>query len=142
MSVFYNKLCHLSRILLCISLYSRSQCSPSFLFGFFFFFLLDSVSVDLFLTANKTFEFTLTISLVIVASNAGNWSVKTRDVSILNPNTSSFGLCPKWYWSTSLALTAQIRTYISHLLTSFSLLWPQLNCGVSQYHCWIDFLQL
>ena len=43
--------------------------------------------------------------LIVVASNASNWSVKTEDVFILNPNTSSFELYPELF----LPLTAQAR---------------------------------
>ena len=47
--------------------------------------------------------------LVVAASNVGNWSVTTESVFILNPNTNSLGLCPEWFRSAFLALTAQAR---------------------------------
>ena len=48
------------------------------------------------------FKFIL-ISLV----NAGIWLVKTNSVFVLEPNTSSFRLCPKWFLRVFLAITAQ-----------------------------------
>ena len=35
--------------------------------------------------------------MVVAASNAGNWSVKTENVFVQKPNTSSFGQYREWF---------------------------------------------
>ena len=94
-----------------ISPYIRSQCSPNF--------LLDSASMKLFLATCKACKFVFTISLVVAVSNAGNWWVKIEGVFILKPNTSSFGLCLKWFWRAFLALA--VATSGSYFSCSYAL---------------------
>ena len=75
----YNSFIHIIR-------YIRSQCSPNF--------SLDSASVKFFPAACKAFKLILTICLVVVTSNAGNWFVKTEGVFILSQKQAHLDNAP------------------------------------------------